>query len=141
MVPEAISPEEADAVVALIAAEQARPERLITYLGATAEGIRAELDGLEPPWIETARVVRDKDGAIIGVSIVEYDEELGRAWILGPWVAGDAAAWDDFANSLLDAAIVQLPSGVVDKEISGEVANALLAELAVERGWGPTEAN
>ena len=51
-------PAELDAIVELIADEQARPDRNITYLGLDAAGIRAELDDLDPPWSTTVRVAR-----------------------------------------------------------------------------------
>jgi hypothetical protein len=46
-------------LVAFIAAQQRHPDRRISYLGTDAAGIVAELDGLEPPWATTARVLRD----------------------------------------------------------------------------------
>jgi hypothetical protein len=141
MAPEPVETGEFDGVVAFIAGQQAEPHRLITYVGTEASGIRAELDGLEPAWAETVRVVRDGDGQIVGASVIEWDEELGRARILGPWVAGDAVAWDDHADALLDAAITQVPSTVTRFELSGDIANALLGELAATRGWQATEAN
>lgn len=136
---------ELDAVVALIAAEQARPERLITYVGTEPTGIRAELDGLEPPWAETLRVVGDDSGdddvALVGVTVVEWDEELGRAWILGPWVAGDDDAWTAHADGLLDAALEQPPSSITEHEVSGAVANVRLGALAAARGWTASVVN
>lgn len=130
-----------DDVVRLIAAEQGRPERRSTYVGVDPVGIRAELDALRPPWAETLRVVTGPDGALRGAVVVEWDETLGRSWILGPWVAGDAAAWDDLAPGLLDAAIEQLPGAVTRHEVCTDVSNELLAELVAERGWKPTEVN
>jgi ribosomal protein S18 acetylase RimI-like enzyme len=130
-----------DFVVTLIVGEQARRERRCTYVGLDADGIRAELDALSPPWAETVRVVRDGGGTIVGVSVVEWDDELGRAWILGPWVAGDDAAWTGAAPVLLDAAIAQLPSAVTRHELSGEVDHGLLGRLAADRGWAASEVN
>lgn len=119
-----------DEVVALIAARQADPATRITYVGEDAAGIRAELDGLSPPWTETLRVVGG------GISIVEWDAELGRAWILGPW----ADDWS-VAGELLDAALAQVPEGVTRFELAGDIANTGLAELAAGRGWTATEPN
>lgn len=132
---------ELDDVIALIAAEQARPERRCTYVGLEPAGIRAELDALHPPWTESLRVVTGADGAPRGAVVIEWDEALGRSWILGPWVAGDAAAWDAHAPGLLDAALAQVPAGVTRHEVCSDVSNELLAELAAERGWKPSEVN
>ena len=133
-------PSEAElgAVVAFIAAQQARPDRRITYVGTDATGITAELGGLEPDWATTVRIVR-ADGDIAGAVVVEWDDELGRSWILGPWVAGDGDAWAATADELVDAALVQLPPEVTRHEMSGDVANHRLASLAAGRGWAATE--
>jgi ribosomal protein S18 acetylase RimI-like enzyme len=133
--------DELDAVIALIAGEQARPERNVTYLGVEPDGIRAELDDLEPPWTQTVRVLRAPGEAIAGAALADWDTELGRAWIHGPWVAGDDAAWERWARPLLDAAFDQLPAGVEDIEISGDLANTRMGALAAQLGWTPTEAN
>jgi ribosomal protein S18 acetylase RimI-like enzyme len=139
-----VEPHELDAVVSLIARQQADPARQITYVGTAADGIRAELDGLEPSWAGTVRVVDGAGGGgrgITGVVVVEWDDDLGRAWILGPWVEGDGQAWHRAAGELLDAALDQLPEAVLQHELSGDVANTRLAALAAQRGWAPTEAN
>jgi ribosomal protein S18 acetylase RimI-like enzyme len=138
--PERVGPDELDEVVAFVAAQQARPERSITYVGTEAAGIRAELDGLAPPWATTARVVRAAAG-VTGAVAVEWDGELGRAWILGPWVAGDDDAWSAGAGPLLDAALAQPPPAVTRYELCGDVAHRGLAALAAGRGWSPTEVN
>jgi ribosomal protein S18 acetylase RimI-like enzyme len=130
-----------DDVVAFIADQQARPERRCTYVGTRPEGIRAELDALDPPWAETLRVVADARGNLRGATVVEWEEGAGRAWILGPWVAGDAAAWDELAPGLLDAALSQLPPTVTRCEVCSDVANELLADLAAEVRWVPSAVN
>jgi ribosomal protein S18 acetylase RimI-like enzyme len=133
--------DELDEVVAFIAAQQARPERRITYVGDEATGIAAELDGLEPPWATTVRVVRD-GGRITGAVAAEWDEELGRAWIQGPWVDDDdAEAWRATADALVDAALAQLPATVTRPELAGELVHERLAALAAARGWTASEAN
>jgi len=131
-----MAPDEMGAVVQMIAAEQARPERNIVYVGNESDGIRAELDELEPDWATTARVVGAPDGSIRGAVIVELDEEIGRAWIFGPWVAGDD--WEACASELFDAALEQVPDAVAARECSGLVANVRLQSLAESRGWQRT---
>jgi ribosomal protein S18 acetylase RimI-like enzyme len=141
-------PAELDEIVTFIAAQQARPDRRITYVGDEAAGIAAELDGLEPPWATTVRVVRH-GGRIAGAVVAEWDEDLGRAWIVGPWVADDlgdgddegeveAEAWMASAAELVDAALAQLPATVTRHEMCGEVAHRRLAALAHARGWTAT---
>jgi ribosomal protein S18 acetylase RimI-like enzyme len=71
--------------------------------------------------------------------ITEWDEDLGRGWIVGPWALGDGDAWTASAVALLDAALVDLPPTVTRYEMSGDVANRRLADLAASRGWTATE--
>ena len=132
------SRDESRDVVAFIAEQQAHPDRRIWYVGTEAAGIEAELGGLDPPWQTTARVLRDDTG-ITGTVIAEWDLDLGRAWILGPWVVGDGDPWMAAAAALLDAALSQLPPEVTAHELCGDVANHRLAELAATRGWTATE--
>jgi len=137
-VPATPEPDELGAIVAFVATQQASPDRNILYVGTDAAGIRAELDGLEPPWATTARVLRDDTG-IAGVVVVEWDADLGRAWILGPWVVGDGDTWMAAAAQLLDAALAQPPPTVTQYEIAGDAANRRLAALAAARRWAATE--
>lgn len=132
--------DELDAVVAFIAGQQGERERRVTYVGTEAAGIAAELGGLEPPWASTVRVLRD-GARVTGVVLVEWDEELGRAWILGPWVDGDGDGWSARATDLLDAALAQLPDSITRRELSGDVSNQRLAALAASRGWPAGEPN
>lgn len=129
-----------DDVVALIAAQQRRPERAIVYLGDTAGGIRAELEDLSPPWTSTLRLAWHHD-VLVGAALAEWDEELGRAWLFGPWLAGDDDLWARWARPLADALLWQLPGTVTTRELSGPTANVRLARLAHELGWPASEVN
>ncbi|MET0324422.1 MAG: GNAT family N-acetyltransferase [Ilumatobacteraceae bacterium] len=134
-------PDELDSVVAMIAGEQRRPERTIIYLGDQVDGIRAELDALSPDWRTTVRVAHGPSGELVGASVVEWDEELGRAWVQGPWVVGADGDWARWARPLFDAAVAQIPPAIVRLEMSGTTANTRLAELAADLGWTPSVTN
>jgi hypothetical protein len=130
----------AETAVAFIAAQQAHPDRRVSYLGTDAAGIVAERDGLKPPWPTTARVLRDGT-RITGAVITEWDDDLGRAWIVGPWVLGVGDAWMAAAVALLDAALAELPPTLTRYEMSGDIANHRLADLAASQGWTASEPN
>lgn len=132
--------DELDDVVAFVASQQAEPDRRVTYVGTDPAGIAAELAELAPPWASTARVVRD-GGDIAGAVVAEWDEHLGRAWVIGPWAAGDGDEWAATADALLDAALAQVPAALTRYEMAGDIANRRLAALAAARGWTPTEPN
>lgn len=128
-------------LVALIVGEQRRPDRMIPALGEEPESVRAELEALDPSWLETARVVRDGQGDIVGAVFVELDAELGQAWIIGPWVAGGDEAWARAAWPLVEAALAQVPASVTGRTMSGHAENIRVAELASTLGWPPGPVN
>ena len=133
-------PDELADVVAFIVDQQRRPDRNVAYLGTEPDGVAAELEGLEPSWTSTARIARE-DGRLVGVVAVEWDGEVGRSWVMGPWVIHDDDRWLAVAGELLDAALAQVPPAITRHELSGDVANRRLAELATARGWWTTEVN
>lgn len=130
-----------DAVIDLIVAQQVQPERHIPYLGDSHDGIVAELDGLETAWTDHLHVAVGDDSSVIGAAFADVDEELGRAWIHGPWVAGDDDAWARWATPLVTAVERSLPSGMLDIELSGDTRNARLAALAASLGCEASEIN
>ncbi len=136
-----ITPVEAgdlDRVLDLIASEQSDPARGTTMLGDERDGIAAELGEVEPDWTATVRAARE-DGRIVGAVVVDRDDKAGRAWILGPWVAGGDDAWARYARPLLDAALNELPPGTDRMEMAGDLSNVRMAALAAELGWQPSE--
>lgn len=124
-------------VIAFIVDQQRQPDRNVVYLGTEVDGVTAELEGLQPAGTETVRVARE-EGRIVAV---EWDEEVARSWVMGPWVAHDDDGWLPLAEELLDAALAQVPAAISRHELSGDLANRRLAELAAARGWWTTEAN
>jgi ribosomal protein S18 acetylase RimI-like enzyme len=131
---------ELDDVLDLIAAEQAHPSRGTTMLGDTREGIAAELGDVTPNWTLTARVLR-ADGHIVGAVVGDWDAEVGRAWILGPWVAGDDDAWRSWARPLVEAVLDQLPEDIHDWELAADVSHTRMAELGAELELPASEVN
>jgi ribosomal protein S18 acetylase RimI-like enzyme len=133
-------PEELEEVLDLIASEQAHPDRGTTMLGETRDGIAAELDDVDPPWPVSVRVARE-DGRIVGAVVGDWDPEVGRAWILGPWVPGDDAAWRRWARPLVDAVLQQLPPGLADWELAADASHTRMAELGASYGLPASEVN
>lgn len=134
-------PAEREAILALIADQQADPARRITAVGIDRSDVEAELEGFSPPWTATVRVLRAADGAVVGVCAIEWEEELGRAWIVGPWVAAADEAWGPPARALVDAVLAQAPPSIVRVDLAGERDHRGLAVLASELGWEASEAN
>ena len=125
-------------LLAFIVAQQADPATATAYLGDEADGVAAELDGLDQPWLETARVTVE-DGRIIGATLAEWDEEVGRAWVYGPWAI--AGRFAELGEPLLRAVAPQCPPGIAEFEVSGDVANTGLSDLAQRLGWRASKVN
>jgi ribosomal protein S18 acetylase RimI-like enzyme len=144
---DAITPvraDELDAVLDLIAAEQAHPDRGTTMLGETRDGIAAELGDVEPDWTASVRVARKDgrpDGDVVGAVVGDWDEELGRAWVLGPWVSGGDEEWRRWARPLVESVLEQLPGSVGDWELAADVSHVRMAELGAGLGLSPSEVN
>ncbi|MFT3860340.1 GNAT family N-acetyltransferase [Micropruina sp.] len=127
----AMADDEIETVLDLITAEQADPSTGTCYIGTTRAELRLELEELDG-WPARALVAID-DGLLVGATIADVDTELGRSWIFGPWVPGEA--WHTWARPLLEAAIEGCPAEVTNHEISADVVNRRLAELAAGLGW------
>lgn len=125
--------EERDAVVALFADAQRRPERHICYLSVEPAAIAAELAGLEPEGWDGVLVARAPDGEVVGALAAEHDREPPRAWWHGPVVA-DSYPYLEVGGALLEAARPRLPDHVVEEEFAGDAAHQELAALAAEHG-------
>ena len=126
------------ALLDFIVAHQVSPSTATAYLGDEAAGVEAELEGLDQPWLETARVLTT-DAGLRGAALVEWDAEVGRAWVYGPWAA--PGQFDAVGEPLVRAVAAQCPPEVAEFEVSGDVANTSLADLAERLGWRATKVN
>lgn len=127
-----------EAICRLIEDQQGRPDRAIPYLGEHASGIAAEIEDLDHDWREFAVIMEDDDEHIVGVLIGEVDEEMGRVWWLGPFLAsrwGDQAAW------LYAAAAAMLPETVHEEELAGDDRHVELAAFAARHDFVAQEAS
>ena len=84
--PRSATPEDLDAVIQLILDQQAHTDRNVPSLGVDKAGVTAELEDLEPPWVETLRIVCGEDGTVAGAVVVDWSTAARRAWVNGPWV-------------------------------------------------------
>ncbi len=140
-VPGAGTPRDIATVLDLIVRQQQRPERNIPSLGFERAGVLAELEEFEPTWTDTLRVVRSADGLVVGAVVTEWDAEVSRAWIHGPWIDVDDEEWQVVAESLVAAARAQIPIDITTSVLSGDVTHQCLADLAGRCGWVVGEVN
>lgn len=110
---------------------QERPERHVIYLAESAGDILMEL---EETAHHVASLVAETDaGAVEGWLIGDVDDELGRVWWLGPFVAADE--WQPLATELLHRCRALLPSGVDQEEMAVDARFTELQPWAEAEGF------
>ena len=128
------SPDELEAISALVAAEQVRPDRCIPYFSDGAGAIAQEIQG-DTPWVGRTWVLRTS--GIVGALVAETDDELDRVWWTGPFVA--AGDWQRGADLLYEAARTAVPH--YQEELAGDHRHRYLAEFARRNGFHAEEAS
>lgn len=123
-----IDPSQFEAVVNLIARLQPDDETHIGYFGIETDDIRQYLLEFDHGW-ENSIVVAIHHEQVVGCLAVEWDTEVGRAWLHGPCI--DHAAWHIIADKLYKAAqeLGVLPVGL-EEELFGDVVNVKLGAFA-----------
>lgn len=107
-------------------------EHRISYFGETREEIAADLKASQPPE-GYGFIAVDKGGKLCGLFGVELDKELGRCWLLGPFV--DHGDWDVIADQLYDAILTALPGEITNQELYFPQQNKGLYEFALRHGF------
>lgn len=121
----------------LAAPLQARADRHIAYLGTDAETIATEIDDLSR-WTAVSAVALSPDDATspVGWLVGDVDEEMGRVWWHGPFVADSPDLdWAEVASALFDHAADLVPPTVTEAELAIDAAFDELAAWAGGRGF------
>lgn len=126
-----------DAVLAelggFIARSNGDRSRNIGYLGDQPADVTAELHELEGDF--TFAVAR-AGGEITGTLGMEWDPEVGRAWVLGPW-----AATPELMDTLYATVDATVPATIGEREIFCDAANTAVAAFAGRHGFGEPKAH
>lgn len=121
---------ELDELVALAARCQARAETSIPYLHDEPAAIRRDVCDVDD-WAQHTMVA--VDGArIVGWLLAELDDEIGRVWWWGPFVAHPE--WARVADGLLIASRARLPSVITQEEAVAQPANTELGAWSARHG-------
>jgi ribosomal protein S18 acetylase RimI-like enzyme len=125
------SREDLAAVVEFIAPLNAQAEHRIGYVGDTPEEIARDL--LKYGAIDVAFMAR-QNGQLVGFMAIDVDEELGRSYLIGPWV--DAAEWDEIANHLVHECLANVPDNATEQiEMFFGIANHNVSRLGSTLGF------
>lgn len=110
---------------------QRRPDRHIVYLDTSAEGILAELE--ESTHDVASELAETDDGDVAGFLVADVDDELGRVWWLGPFVAGDD--WHELAHELMRRCRERLPAAIRQEEMAVDDRFEAMRPWAVSEGF------
>jgi ribosomal protein S18 acetylase RimI-like enzyme len=109
-----------------------RPEHKISYFGESQEEIAEDLKVSQPP-DGYGFIAAVPNNGFCGLFGVELDKELGRSWLLGPFV--DHEKWDVIADQLYDAIQESLPGEVANQELFFPEENTRVYEFALRHGF------
>lgn len=117
-------------VLKFIADKQQSPATACAYLGTDAADIAGDLGELDQPWESTTKVVLDDNRNITGVILAEWDLDLNRAEIYGPWTDSIPIAVELLADTLAD-------SPVQNNYLYAPVGNELITAATQRLGFLP----
>lgn len=124
---------EFEAVAKFVAQKNNVPEHHVGYTGLQEEVVLNDLKQLEPSpegHVFLALVGAEVSGALG----LEYDKELGRAWLWGPWV-DDEEHWAEVASRLVAHASAKSPPEIQDYELWCDMKNQRLQDFALSTGF------
>ncbi|MHB8136476.1 MAG: GNAT family N-acetyltransferase [Anaerolineaceae bacterium] len=102
-----------EAISKIIALQNQKPETHCIHsdTGEDAQIILGELIRLDAEG-EICFFTASMDGRLMGVMGYELDEELGRGWLRGPFIADDRKDWTASADQLFDGLLDSLPESI-----------------------------
>lgn len=122
---DALDPTALAEIAAFVGAANADPTQHIGYVDTSAAEATATLSELDAEAVFA--LGRDADGALVGVLAAEWDTELGRTWLYGPWGAAP--------DGLYAAVRAHLPPDAAEHELFCDAANTSVAAFAARHGF------
>jgi ribosomal protein S18 acetylase RimI-like enzyme len=116
----------------------ADPAHHIGFFGYGREEIAHTLSDFALP-LEASFLLARRGERLTGAFGVEYDLEVGQAWLHGPMV--DDPEWDAASDALYARALGLIPDGIGRRHLFADVANSRLQAFAARHGFEPGEEN
>ncbi|HZC27457.1 MAG TPA: GNAT family N-acetyltransferase [Actinopolymorphaceae bacterium] len=112
-------------IVGFVAARNDDDAQHIGYVDTEADDIAAAFRDLEPGAVFA--VARLPGGDLVGVLGAEWDLDIGRTWLYGPW--GEAS------DALYAELRAHIPSGAAEHELYPAAANTAVADFGERHGF------
>lgn len=109
-----------------------KPEHKISYFGETQDEIAADLKTCQPPDGYGFIAIAAQE-ELCGLFGVESDKELGRCWLLGPFVYHQD--WEVVAERLYDAILESLPGEITNQELYFPEENTRVKNFALQHDF------
>lgn len=128
--------EDFEAISTLIASQNKYPETHCIHsdTGGDAQTILGEMNRLAGD-DELRLVMSSVDGRLSGVLGCEFDLELGRGWLRGPFIVDSTADWSETAATLYDELLAVLPSSIHQLDTFLDIANTRGNDFYLSRGF------
>ena len=114
---------------AFIARYQAKPESHMAMVGTDEGVIAGELQEFETQLF----IERDEAGEILGLTGLDYDADLNRGFLYGPW--SRSSGWDERADLLIGRVLDALPPGTKDLEGAFDMRNRRVEAFSDRHGF------
>ena len=122
---QALDPAALAGIGAFVATANADPAQHIGYVDGSAAEVTTTLSELDGEAVFA--LGRDADGGMVAVLAAEWDTDLGRTWLYGPWGV--------FADDLYAALRPHLPPAAGEHELFCDAANTTVAGFAARHGF------
>lgn len=130
-------PDDLERLASFAASAQADPERFCAYLGDDVESISADVAEIGS-WTERTHVALDDAREVVGWLLADVDEDMGRVWWWGPFLAGTSADDDLVADALMTTGLHAM-ADYGEHELAPDGRSAFIAALAGRHGFTPNE--
>ena len=125
-------------IARLIAAQNATPESQCIHSGEGYEGILKTIQKWDDA-AEIAFAIAIQDGQLVGLLGSEFDQDLGRGWLWGPFAL--TQNWEELAAALLEKLLAILPPSIRRLDFFVNIANQRSYRFYLDHGFQEPESS